>query len=66
MLEAKELIEDGQVTIYNLQGQKLWVENWKVGINNKMAIQLDFLAMGMYWVQITDGEERVWKKIVVQ
>jgi type IX secretion system substrate protein len=65
-LEGNGLVGDWQVSVFNLQGQKLWADNWKTGGNDNMVLQLGFLAKGMYWVQLTDGEERAWEKIVVQ
>jgi type IX secretion system substrate protein len=65
-LETKCLVREWQVSVFNLQGQRVWEDDWEIKGNDKLVLQLGFLAKGMYWLQITDGTERVWKKIVVQ
>lgn len=55
---------DIELSLYNLNGSKLFSANIKGSEQNKFNIE--FLESGVYLIQSIDGDQQHWEKFVVK
>jgi hypothetical protein len=62
---AETLYKDAQVSIYALDGDEVYRDQYQSGLQVK-TLQLQHLAKGLYFIRVDMGADIYWGKIVVQ